>query len=490
METPLFTGTEWDFDTLDRTWKVIDDIGRNQLGVDYYEPQFEIISSEQMLDCYSSHAMPAMYNHWSFGKSFIQNEHGYKTGQSGLAYEVVINTNPSIAYLMENNSMTMQALVMAHASVGHSGFFKSNYLFREWSDADSILDYLKYAKNYIIKCEEKYGATQVEELLDACHSLQRHGVDKYKRPHIKAEVERQKKREYDKYLEQHFNDLWRTVPESEEEKIPEEEQTDKVFPEENILYFLEKHSPVLKDWQREILRIVRKISQYFYPQMQTQLMNEGFASFTHHTIMNMMWEQNHITSGSYIEFIKSHAGVVAQPDWDHKYYSGINVYALGFAMMKDIQRICTAPDDEDRRYFPSICDTDWKRTILDVVQNYRDESFVTQFLSPKILRKFKLFALTMDEEKDYYQVGLTHDDDHLLAVRKALSAQYDLSKRVPQIEVTSVDWNGDRVLHLTHFVQQDRLLSHKDAKKTAAYIHQLWGHQVRIHYVDETGEEI
>lgn len=486
---PLFTDSEWDFDTLDRTWKVIDRIGKKELGFDYYDAQIEIISSEQMIDNYSNHAMPTMYNHWSFGKTFIQNSQGYQSGQSGLAYEVVINTNPSIAYLMENNSMTMQALVMAHASVGHSGFFKMNYLFRDWSDADSILDYLKYAKNYITRCEEQYGQTAVEELLDACHSLQLHGVDKYKKPHIRQEVVRQRRKQHDAFIEETFSDLWRTVPDAEKQEA-EEAPTSKDFPEENILYFVEKHSPILKEWQREVVRIVRKVAQYFYPQRQTQLMNEGFATFTHHTIMTMMQEQGHITAGSYIEFLKSHAGVVAQPDWDNKYYGGINVYALGYAMMMDIKRICLEPDAEDRYYFPDICGTNWLETIPNIVRNYRDESFVLQYLSPKIIRKFKLFSLNIDQAKDHYRVDTTHDDDHVLEIRKALSAQYDLSKRVPHIEVTGVNWDTDRVLHLTHFSENDRMLSHKDAKKTAEYLHTLWGHPVHIHYVDEQGNEL
>jgi len=490
MTKPLFTDSEWNFETLEKTWDVINDIGK-ELGFDYYDAQIELISAEQMIDNYSSHAMPTMYNHWSFGKTFIQNEQGYKTGESGLAYEVVINTNPSIAYLMENNSMTMQALVLAHASVGHSTFFKTNYLFRDWSDADSILDYLKFAKRYITKCEEQHGEEAVEQLLDACHSLQRHGVDKYKKPNIQKETERQKKKEELAYIEANFNDIWRTLPEEVTQELKMSSTDGKgVFPEENLLYFIEKHSPVLKTWQREIVRIVRKISQYFYPQMQTSLMNEGFACLSHHTIMTMMWERGHITEGSYIEFLKSHSGVVYQPDWDNKHYSGINIYALGYAMMSDIKRMCIAPDEEDLKWFPQVCNTEWTETIKNIVANYRDESFVLQFLSPKVIRQFKLFVLKIDERDNHYTVGDTHDDDGIIEVRKALAAHYDLSRRIPQIEVTHVDWDDTRDLELTHFTENDRLLIHKEARRTAEYVHILWGHRVRIVYADMNGDEL
>jgi len=247
----LFEGSEWDFKTLEKTWKAIDHIGKVDMGLDYYDAQIEVISSEQMLDNYSSSAMPLMYNHWSFGKSFIRDAKSYQDGSSGLAYEVVINTNPSIAYLMENNTMTMQALVLAHASVGHSSFFKTNYLFKEWSDADSILDYLKYARNYIARCEEKYGVENVEHLLDCCHSLQNHGVDKYKKPHVKKGEKIKRQEAVQKHEEEDFNDLWRSLPPKELKwEYDEGGQEDSRFPEENLLYFIEKNSPVLLDWKK------------------------------------------------------------------------------------------------------------------------------------------------------------------------------------------------------------------------------------------------
>jgi stage V sporulation protein R len=431
--------------------------------------------------------MPVMYNHWSFGKTFLENEQDYKKGRSGLAYEVVINTNPSIAYCMENNTATMQALVMAHASVGHSSFFKTNYLFRDWSDADSIIDYLKFARSYISQCEQKYGFERVELLLDACHSLQLHGVDKYKKPSHKKDHAVNKKKARHSHEEQAFADLWRTVPQGREEPPTLEEE---YIREENILYFIEKNSPVLESWEREIVRIVRKIAQYFYPQRQTQLMNEGWASFVHYTIMNMMYDQGLIGAGSVIEFLQSHAGVVAQRDWDQKGYGGINVYALGFAMMQDIKRICEAPDEEDLKLFPNIANTDWLTTLKYIVANYRDESFVMQFLSPKVVKQFKLFSIDIDEEVNFYSVSHVQDESHLQQIREVLSAQYDLSKRVPHLEISSVNWKTDRTLHIDYYEHNDVWLESDSGWKTASYIERLWGHQVNINSVDINGEDL
>ena len=134
------------------------------------------------MDAYASVGMPVNYRHWSYGKEFISTEKNYKRGHMGLAYEIVINSNPCISYLMEENTMAMQALVIAHAAYGHNSFFKGNYLFRMWTDASSIIDYLVYAKNYIAECEERHGIDAVEDLLDSCHALMNHGVDRYRRP--------------------------------------------------------------------------------------------------------------------------------------------------------------------------------------------------------------------------------------------------------------------------------------------------------------------
>src|SRR5574338_1239360 len=159
-------GPDWDFDLLERYDVEIASVAA-EFGLDTYPNQVEIITSEQMLDAYASSGLPVGYPHWSYGKEYIRNEQAYRKGYQGLAYEIVINSNPCIAYLMEENTMTMQALVIAHACYGHNSFFKGNYLFRTWTNADAIIDYLLFAKDYISKCEQRYGEEEVELLLDS-----------------------------------------------------------------------------------------------------------------------------------------------------------------------------------------------------------------------------------------------------------------------------------------------------------------------------------
>jgi stage V sporulation protein R len=502
----LFTSSDWTWDVLNKTFEEIEKIAHEELELTYYPVQLEIISSDQMLEAYSSVGLPMMYNHWSFGKSFISNHNKYTKGHMGLAYEVVSNTNPCIAYLMEENSMTMQALVMAHAGCGHNSFFANNYLFKTWTSADTILDYLQFAKNYIIECEERYGVEKVEEILDACHALMNHGVDKYRRPaalSIAKEKELKEQRQHD--AQRQINELWSTLPSKNRLKLKMKDRYPKE-PEENILYFIEKNSPNLEPWQREIVRIVRKISQYFYPQMQTQVANEGWATTVHYYIMQRLYDKGLINDGSMIEFLKSHTGVVFQPKYNEtrrvkvgekdgkpiyenvNIYNGINPYALGFDIFKDIKRMCERPTDEDREWFPDIAGSDWLKTWTYAYQNFRDESFIRQFLSPKVIRDWRLFQLR-DEggDTDHYKVHKIHDDRGYKEVRKAFADSYDLGHRLPHIVVWHVNMKGDRRLVLRYYQYNGVPLddSHKAVLK---HVWTLWGYDVVLESIHpETG---
>jgi stage V sporulation protein R len=230
----------------------------------------------------------------------------------GLAYEIVINSNPCISYLMEENTLPMQALVIAHACYGHNSFFKGNYLFRTWTHADSIIDYLVFAKSYIAECERRYGEVEVEQIIDACHALQNLGVDRYKRPprrSLAQEQARQKEREA--YVQAQVNDLWRTLPKRQSRDDDDLEPNFPPEPQENLLYFVEKHAPLLEPWQRELARIVRKLAQYFYPQRQTQVMNEGWATFWHYTIIRRgIGERELHARGAALAHQRAHATAV------------------------------------------------------------------------------------------------------------------------------------------------------------------------------------
>lgn len=479
--------SEWSFPLLERFDREIARLAHGVYGLDTYANQIEVISSEQMIDAYSSVGLPINYHHWSFGKQFVSTEQTYRRGQMGLAYEIVINSDPCIAYLMEENTLPMQALVIAHASYGHNSFFKGNYLFRTWTSADAIIDYLVFARKFIASCEERYGQAEVELLLDSCHALMNHGVDRYKRPSPLSMAEEQRRQnERAEYLQSQVNDLWRTIPVSDGEEAEHRESRWPGEPQENLLYFIEKNAPLLEPWQREIVRIVRKIGQYFYPQRQTQVMNEGWATFWHYTLLNHLYDEGLVSDGFMIEFLQSHTGVVFQPPFDAPYYSGINPYALGFAMMRDIRRICEEPTAEDREWFPDIAGQDWKKVLDFAMRNFKDESFIAQFLSPNLMREFHLFAIQDDDREESIEVTAIHEEVGYRTLRHSLAEQYNLGTREPNIQVFNVDRRGDRSLTLRHFKHNRRPLG-DSVDEMLRHIRRLWGFTVRLEALDEQG---
>ena len=356
---PLFDGAEWSFELIRKVYDAMGEIALGELGLDIYPNQIEVITAEQMLDSYSSIGMPLMYRHWSFGKRFAHDEAYYKRGMRSLAYELVINSDPCINYIMEENSMTMQALVLAHAAYGHNHFFKNNYQFQLWTQPDHIIDYLAFAKTLRgrvrgaprpgcgrerARCRpraDEPGREPRPAPASAQRRQARAGAAARRRAHEEAT----------------YDDIYRTLPEitRENDVEPTESQNEQRrlgLPEENLLYFLEKNAPKLEDWQRELLRIVRLLSQYFYPQRQTKMMNEGCATFVHYEIMNRLYERGQLTDGTMLEFLHSHSSVIFQPAFNDRRFGGLNPYALGFAMMNDIKRICTEPTDGGPRVVP------------------------------------------------------------------------------------------------------------------------------------------
>ncbi|WP_133129927.1 SpoVR family protein [Legionella yabuuchiae] len=484
---PLSTGAEWTFELIESYDREIARIAKD-FGLDTYPNQIEVITAEQMMDSYASVGMPIGYHHWSFGKRFVGVEKSYERGEMGLAYELVINSNPCIAYLMEENTMAMQALVIAHACYGHNSFFKNNYLFKMWTSPDAIIDYLVFARNYISECEERYGIDEVESILDACHALMNYGVDRYKHPptlSIQEEKIRQQNREM--YLQSQINELWRTIPKGKDQEKHRAKRRFPEEPQENILYFIEKNAPLLDPWQREIVRIVRKIAQYFYPQGQTKVMNEGWACFWHYTLIHALYDEGLVTDEFMIEILQNHTNVIMQPPYNSPYFSGINPYTLGYHMMQDIKRICEAPTEEDKQWFPHLANTDWLGALDNAMRNFKDESFVAQFLSPKLIRELKLFHIVDDDLHPELVVNAIHDEQGYQKIREALSKQYNLSNFEPDIQVYSVDFEGDRTLTL-HYTQQNRIPLASSANEVLKHLYTLWKFPVSLKTVTMEGQ--
>ncbi len=493
---PISTGSEWSFELVAEYDRAIREIAVGEYGLDCFPNQIEVINSEQMLDAYASTGLPIGYPHWSFGKEFIRNEHLYRKGARGLAYEIVINSNPCIAYLMEENTMPLQALVIAHACYGHNSFFKGNYLFKQWTSPDAIVDYMVFARQYVMKCEERYGFGAVEDTLDACHALMDYGVSRYTHPRpLSAAEERLRQREREEYAWKQYDELWRTLPAKDRSGDAERaalRRNGRRFPdepEENLLYFIEKYSPRLEPWQRELVRIVRKVAQYFYPQGLTKVMNEGWATFWHYTLLNRLYDKGLVDDGFMLEVLASHTNVITQRGFDEQGYGGMNPYALGFAMFTDLKRICQKPTAEDRHWFPEIAGGDWLKVLDFAMRNYKDESFIAQYLSPRLIREFRFFAIADHENERTLNVDSIHNDQGYRRVRKLLAEQYDRDARMPDIQIVNFDRDGDRSLTVRHRMHRKRPLT-DEATQVMKHLQRLWGFNVKFETANERGDVV
>jgi stage V sporulation protein R len=461
-----------------------------RLGLDTYPIQYEVIASAQMIDLCSTVGMPVHYPHWSFGKHLLAQENTYRRGMSGLAYEIVINTSPSLVYLMETNTLPLQVLVMAHAAYGHNAFFKTNYLFRQFTQADGILDYLTFARNFILECEQEHGWREVERILDCCHALAPYGIDRYKKPaRLSASRERERLATRINFARHHYNP---DVAYLYEGAAAEREANPEAFdPQENLLYFIEKRAPKLAAWQRELVRIVRKISQYFYPQRLTKVANEGAATFWHYTLLNELYDHGQVDDGFTLEWLSNHSDVVAQPAFNSDHYRGVNPYALGFSIFRDIRRICEQPTREDREWFPRLAGSDWREAVHFAMANFKDESLIEQYLSPKVMRDLRLFMITDDEsDRRHYTVRAIHNEQGYGRVRQMLASQYRPEEHTPALLITRFSADGDRALLLQHRVERGRLLDAATAAEVLGYVKELWQFDVVLEEVDDGGSRL
>ena len=255
-----------------------------------------------MLDAYSSIGMPLMYRHWSFGKRFAQDEAYYKKGLRSLAYETGHQFR-SLHQLRHGRELHDHAGAGASRTppIGHNHFFKNNYQFRSWTQPDPIIDYLELRQELRRRMRgASRRTTPSRRVLDAAHALMNQGVsrDFASAPRNVASARAESAtRAAGRMRRQTYDDLWRTLPEIEREGPSRRatwraatEQRPLGLPEENLLYFLEKHAPKLEGLAARAAAHRAHASQYFYPQRQTKMMNEGCATFVHYAIMNRLHE--------------------------------------------------------------------------------------------------------------------------------------------------------------------------------------------------------
>lgn len=417
----------------------IEKIAKDQ-GLDYYPQEFEIINYNDMLAYEVYVGMPTRYPHWSFGKAYEKLKTLYSYNLTGLPYEMVINSNPCIAYLMKDNTLLLQILTIAHV-YGHNDFFKNNRLFSLETDAKYTLEDFKNHADRIREYinDPSIGYLEVEKMLNAAHALRYQtkraiGFKNFTDEEIKKKILENYKNE------EHYNNL---IYKNEKKSLPDLNKVP-LKPEEDILYFIIKYGE-LTEWQKNIVEIVREETRYFIPQIETKIMNEGWASYWHYTLLNKL----NLPQGLHFEFIKRHNDVIRPME------GSINPYYLGFEVFKDIEM----------KY--------GKEKLFEVRKMERDESFLRKYLTRELCEKLNLFQYNIRENQ--LIIEQVSDEEGWKIIRNSLSNNCGMGS-IPNIKVTDMS-RVDKTLSLQH-LYDGRELRANYAIETLKYIVDLWGHKV------------
>lgn len=413
-----------------------------EAGLDIYEQVFEIISYKDMLDYEAYTGMPARYPHWSFGKAYEKNRTLYQYNLTGLPYEMVINSDPCLAYLMKENTLLLQILTMAHV-YGHNDFFKNNRLFKQGTDAKMTIEMFKRNADLvrIYMNDPSMGYESIEAILNAAHSI-KYQVSRVigERRISDEELKQQLMNEYkDKLV--HSNPLEPYVKPDPPDlsKIP-------LVYEDDLLYFIVKHGD-MEEWEKNLIDIVRKEALYFLPQIETKIMNEGWASYWHYNILKKL----ELPQELHMEFIKRHNDVIAPLPMR------INPYYLGFKMFQDIEA----------RY--------GEQKLFEVRTLERDESFIRRYLTRELCEELHLFDYV--EKGGEYVVEDVADEKGWTNVRNVLCGTCGMNN-IPNIRVIEMQ-RQDKTLILEH-VFDGRELQTAYAEATLKHIYDLWKHPIKL----------
>jgi len=443
-------------------------------GLNPYPQEFDVCDHHEMIGYMAYSGMPSHYSHWSYGKNFERQKTLYDYGAAGLPYEMVINSNPCLAYLMRDNSLLLQILTIAHV-YGHNDFFANNFTFTSGIDAQYTLEMFKnHAKRINTYIEDpSIGLAAVEEILDHAHAI---SMQCSKNLAIKKLTPAEQcMRAWEEA--QHKDDpYWEIHPKKEYiapdlAKIPLE-------PEENILDFIAAYNPYLPEWKQDLLRIVAEESRYFIPQMETKIMNEGWASYWHHRILNSL----DIDQGLMLEFMVRHNQVLRPTP------GGLNPYHLGFVIWHNIEKRWNE-GDTGREYTEdkaaenleemSENDTPGRKKIFEIRESDRDTSFLRRFLTCDIMRELELFQ----HEKRGKERVITKvsDEEHWQEVKSQLIRNVGTGS-IPVIKIEDADFGNNRILHLKHY-HEGRDLQLEYAERTMNHIKALWGRDVVLETV-------
>jgi stage V sporulation protein R len=428
------------------------------LGLDCYPQEFELSNHTDMLAYMAYSGMPAHYPHWSYGKAFEKLKTLYEYGVSGLPYEMVINANPAIAYLMRDNSLCLQVLTIAHV-YGHNDFFKNNFTFKSTRSEFTIGTFKAHAERVRAYAEDpSIGTDRVETVLDAAHALSLQRRRNLAVRKLSEEEERERLLDAAQLHPDEFHRLHRPA-----EYVPPDLQRLPLVPEEDLLLFIRDHNPYLANWERDLLTIVDEEARYFIPQIETKIMNEGWASWVHREIMNAI----DLPQELHLEFLVRHNQVVRP-------IPGIlNPYHLGLKLWTELKRRYDEPTNAELEEHGSPAKSGMAK-LLEVRETDRDVSFLRRYLTEDLMRELDLFEY--EPRGEDLVVTKVSDEDGWHDVKEQLLRSVGMGG-VPVIRIEDADFGHKRTLYLTH--QHDgRDLHLENAEKTLAYAYRLWGREV------------
>lgn len=412
-----------------------------EYGLDYYTQEFEIINYEDMIGYESYVGMPSHYPHWSYGKSYERIKTLHKYNLTGLPYEMVINSNPCLAYLMKDNSLLLQVLTIAHV-YAHNDFFKNNRLFKLGTKAEYTVEMFKNHANRIREyiSDPSIGYSRVERILNAAHAvkLQTERVVEFQnrseKPEKGGSALTESNRDFphlDRYSQKIDQDENKNS--LQEVKIPSE-------PQEDILKFIIEYGR-LQDWEKDIIAIVREEASYFIPQIETKIMNEGWASFWHYNILNSL----ELPQSMHVEFLRRHNEVI------RPLKSSINPYYIGF------------------KIFESISEKHGLDKIFEIRETERDQSFIRRYLTEELCNEMNLFEYV--SAGNDYMISEVSDEEGWRIVRDTLCNTVGIGS-IPTIRIE--EWNQkENTLVLSH-EYDGRELELSYAYETLKHVVDLW----------------
>lgn len=428
-------------------------------GLDFYPMRYEICPAE-IIYTFGAYGMPTRFSHWSFGKQFHKMKLHYDLGLSKI-YELVINSNPCYAFLLDSNSLIQNKLIVAHV-LAHCDFFKNNVRFQ--NTKRDMVESMAATAERIRKYEIEHGKQAVESFLDAVLAIEEHIDPSLMRPKLAWSMDDEVEDD-DPPATSPYDDLWGLDAKKTDTSETKKKKKFPPRPEKDLLLFIESYSRDLTDWQRDILTMMREEMLYFWPQLETKIMNEGWASYWHQRILREM----DLTSGEAIEFAKLNAGVV-QPS-----RTGINPYYLGIKIFEDIEERYNNPTEDMKRR--GVKPGSGREKMFEVREVESDISFLRNYLNKDLVMREDMY-LFQKQGREYKVVDKAWEQvrDQLVSMR--------VNGGFPYLSVIDGDYLKNGELYIQHGFEGIEL-DIKYLEKVLPYIHQLWGRKCHIETIVE-----